>query len=239
MKFSRRAALLALALGLMFLGGGDRPAWAKKRSAAASQETGKGMPVPPEGVSWGMSLEQLARLYDKIIADEMRPRLRKARPGAELDSLTEELNERQGALRRNHVDFGTVPTGIDQSALKGEYRYNNGESLSYVTLTSGSKRNFFFANGRLWKVYDEHKLAAGGPFGKNFLEAVRLVTERTGSPPKQSPADYARGRPFAEAEWHDADKILRAVDRGSVLGLVYSDPRVQDDLSHYAKSKTR
>jgi len=199
----------------------------------------KSLQISPAGLKWGLSLEAIAKIYDKVIADEMLPLYHKAQPGLELDALNEEQKNRQGALRRSRIEFGNTPTGVDQSQLKGEYSYRNGESMAVLTLPSGTKRHFFFFNDRLWKIYDEHKLKAGGGLGENYQEAIKALTKRFGTAPKAVPADYDKGRPFDESEWRDPDKLIRAVDRGPMLGVVYTDRKVQENLPQYRKNQVQ
>jgi len=240
MKLSRYAALTALGLGMGLLAVAERPALAKAPPAAGGAGViEKSMQISPKGLRWGLSLEAVAKLYDGVIEQEMLPLFRKAQPGLELDALNEEQKNRKGALRRSRIDFGATPTGVDQSALKGEYSYNNGESLAIVTLPSGTKRHFFFFNDKLWKIYDEHKLKKDGNLGENFQEAVKALAKRFGAAPKMITADYDKGRPFDEAEWKDPDKIIRAVDRGQTLAVVYADRKVQEDLPRYRKAKAQ
>jgi hypothetical protein len=135
MKLSRYAALTALGLGMGLLAVAERPALAKAPPAAGGAGViEKSMQISPKGLRWGLSLEAVSKLYDGVIEQEMLPLFRKAQPGLELDALNEEQKNRKGALRRSRIDFGATPTGVDQSALKGEYSYNNGESLAMVTL---------------------------------------------------------------------------------------------------------
>jgi hypothetical protein len=238
MKFSRYAGILAITLGAAFLGASERPALAKAAaSAAGAGNIEKATPISPSGLKWGLSLEEIAKIYDKVIEKDMLPLFRKAQPGLELDALNEEQKNRKGALRRSRIEFGNTPTGVDQSALKGEYSYKNGESMAVITLPSGTKRHFFFFNDRLWKIYDEHKLKKGGHLGENFQEAIKSLSNVFGTPPKLVAADYDKGRPFDEAEWRDPEKIIRAVDRGQTLGVIYTDRKVQEDLSRYRKAK--
>ncbi|MGC4094680.1 MAG: hypothetical protein QM756_43540 [Polyangiaceae bacterium] len=238
MKYSRLAAVIGLALGASLWGVAEQPAFAKPPAAGGTGTIEKSMQISPKGIKWGLSLDGVSKLYDKVIEDEMLPLFRKAQPGLELDALTEEQKNRKGALKRSKIDFGATPTGVDQSALKGEYSYNNGESLAFMTLGSGTKRNFFFFSDKLWKIYDEHKLKKGGNLGDNFQEAVKALSQRFGAAAKMVPADYDKGRPFDEAEWRDPDKIIRAVDRGQTLGVVYIDRKVQEELPRYRKNKT-
>jgi hypothetical protein len=238
MKLSRflLATALCLGAGVTMV---EAPALAKAPAPAAGNAgvIEKSLQISPKGLRWGMSLEAIAKIYDKVIEEEMLPLFQKAQPGLELDALQEEQKNRQGALRRSRIDFGNTPTGVDQSPLKGEYSYNNGESMATYTASSGTVRHFFFFNDRLWKIYDEHKLKKGGNLGDNFQEAVKNLAKRFGTNPKMIPAEYEKGRPFDEAEWRDPDKIIRAVDRGSTLGVVYTDRKVQEDIDRYRKSR--
>ena len=197
----------------------------------------KSIGLAPKGMKWGLSNEQIAKLYDVVLDDEFLPLLKKTEPGLKMTALEEELRDKKGVLRRSRIDFGNTPTGVDQSALKGEYSYKNGESMSRITLRSGTVRHLFFFSDKLWKIYDEHKLAAGGTLGKDFQEAVKILSKRFGSPPKLVPADFAKGQSFDEAVWRDPDKVIRAVDRGNILGMIYADKSIADNLGNHRKNK--
>jgi len=197
----------------------------------------KAVGIAPKGLHWGLTLEGVAKIYDKVLEDEYLPLLKKVEPGNEMTALEDELKTKQGVLRRGRIEFGALPTGVDQSALKGEYSYRNGESMAKIRLRSGTERNFFFFNDKLWKVYDEHKLGKGAALGENFAEAVTNLSKRFGVAGKLMPADYDKGQPFDEVQWRDPDKLIRAVDRGNILGVVYADKTVQDNLAQYRKNK--
>jgi hypothetical protein len=156
-------------------------------------------------------------------------------------AIEDELKTKQGILRRanSRVDFGAIPTGVDQSPLKGEYTYNNAESMASLRLRSGTERHFFFFSDKLWKVYDEHKLAKGGTLGENFTEATKILSKRFGVAGKLVPADYDKGQPYDEMQWRDPEKLIRAVDRGNILGMVYADRTVQDNMAQYRKNKAQ
>lgn len=247
MQLTRFIALAALSLSVSFIPMMENDAHAKDKekgaSAAKPSKPGQGgnidkpFQIPPKGLKWGMSLEAVAKLYDKVIEDEMLPLFQKAQPGLELEALQEELKNKQGAIRRSRIEFGTTPTGVDQSPLKGEYSYNNAESMATLTLRSGTKRYFFFFSDRLWKIYDEHKLKAGGNLGANFKDATKVLAKRFNAEPKFVASDFDGGRPFDEAEWRDPEKVIRAVDRGATLGMVYAERRIQENLANYRKNK--
>ncbi|HEV8244818.1 MAG TPA: hypothetical protein VGP93_03585, partial [Polyangiaceae bacterium] len=193
--------------------------------------------IAPKGLRFGLSLEGIAALYDKVFDEDFLPLYKKAQPGAEMDALDEELKQKKMGLRRGRVEFGATPTGVDYSALKPEYSYFNGESMAHITLRSGTERYFFFFSDKLWKIYDEHKLHKGGTLGENFDEALKILTVRFGSPPKRIAADFDHGQQFDEGLWADPEKYIRAVDRGNVLGMVYIDKTVQDSLATYRKNR--
>ena len=214
--------------------GADKPA---EKPSAGVGAIEKVVGMPPKGLHWGLTLEGVAKLYDKVFEDEYLPLLKKAEPGNEMTALEDEQRNKQGILRRSRIEFGAIPTGVDQSPLKGEYSYRNSESMASLRLRSGTERHFFFFSDKLWKVYDEHKLTKGGTLGENFAEATKILTKKFGVVGKLVPADYDKGQPFDEMQWHDAEKTIRAVDRGNILGMVYADKTVQDNLAQYRKNK--
>jgi hypothetical protein len=209
----------------------------KKDEPGGPGEMKKRIGLAPKGMRWQLSLENIAKLYDKQFEEEFTPLYKKAQPGQEMQMLDAELAEKKALLRRSKLEFGKLPTGVDQGPLKGEYSYNNGESMSKVLLKNGTQRYLFFFSDKLWKIYDEHKLRAGGPLGSSFKEAVEILTKRFGLPPVKTEPDYKVGRNFEEAQWKDAQTIIRAVNREPVLGMVYVDRNVQNNLSTYRKNK--
>ncbi len=244
MKLKDLAAVAALTLGTAVLvSSADVQADAKPAKPAAKPAAGpagiisKRVGIAPKGLRMGLSLEGVAALYDKVFESEFLPLYKKAQPGPEMDALDEELKQKKMGLRRSRIEFGATPTGVDYTALKGEYSYGNGESMAKMTLRSGTERHLFFFSDKLWKIYDEHKLQKGGSLGENFDEAVKILTERFGAPPKKIAADFDAGQQFDEALWADPEKYIRAVDRGNVLGMVYIDKSMQDGLASHRKNK--
>ena len=186
-----------------------------------------------------MSLESIAKLYDKTFDTEFLPLYKKASPGPETDALDAELKQRKSEVRRSKVEFGQTPTGVDQTPLKGEYSYANGESMGRMTLKSGTERYFFFFADKLWKVYDAHKLKEGTPLGASYAEAVKKLNTRFGSTGKKVPANYAVGQNFDETQWLTADMVIRAIDRGDVLAVAYCDREIQEKLPQMRRNKPK
>jgi hypothetical protein len=215
---------------------GPQPVLAQKKKGDKVQaksragELTRQIELRPKGLRWGITPKQVSRVYARVFDQEFLPLYQKAQPGPETRTLDSELADRKSLLRRNLVVFGATPTGIDSTPLKGEYSYNNGESMTRVTLRSGSVRNFFFIQDKLWKVYDEHKLRKDGPLGESFEQAVQVVTQKLGAPPKMIEPNY-NDQMFSEARWQNSELIIRLIDRGSdVVGMVYVDLSTQQNI---------
>jgi hypothetical protein len=196
----------------------------------------KGIPMPVfAGLKFGMSLEQIAKLNDKDLDQEYKKKFLAASPTQSLQ-LEDELRDKKAVFRRSRIEFLDTPTGIDQSALKGDYSYANQESLARMparTRDDGKElpsRNFFFFNDKLWKIYEEYKLGPKSSLGADFDAAVKKLTKVFGGEPAKVAADFQKGQSFDEAVWNDGVKIIRAVDRGDTLGLVFVDKSIQDNL---------
>jgi len=200
---------------------------------------GKRIALSPEGLKFGMSLDSIAKLYDKNFDSEFLPLYKKASPGPETDALDAELKQRKAEVRRSKVDFGQTPTGVDQTPMKGEYSYANGESMARMTLKSGTERYFFFFGDKLWKVYDAHKLKEGGHLGATYAEAVKKLGPKFGGPGKKVPASPNAGQNFDETQWTTADMVIRALDRGDVLAVAYCDREIQEKLPSMRRNKPK
>ncbi len=249
MKLKLIATLAVTSLGALSLLAVPSSAQSKaqgKKGAATEKAAGGvvakklAMPVFP-GIKFGMSLEQVAKLNDKDLEGEYKKKFLAASPTQTL-SIEDELRDKKAVFRRGRIDFVDTPTGIDQSALKGEYSYGNKESL--VRMASRTRedgkglpsRNFFFLNDKLWKIYEEHKLGPKSNLGESFEQAVKKLSAVFGAAPVKIAADFQKGQSFDEAVWRDDEKYIRAIDRGDTLGLAFVDKSIQDNLG---KHRTR
>ena len=103
---------------------------AAPKEKAAEKAAAKTIPMPVfPGLKFGMSLEQIAKLNDKDLDGEFKKKFLAASPTQSL-AVEEELRDKKQVFRRGRIEFVDTPTGIDQSALKGEYTYGNKESLA-------------------------------------------------------------------------------------------------------------
>jgi len=213
----------------------------KKAKKAKAGKIAKTIQLAPRGLKWGLSVHQIANIYDKYFESSYGEMLARTPLGPQTKALNSEMEDRKDLIRRSVIGFGEQQTGVDATPLKGEYSYRNRESMSKTTLFGGTMRYFFFFGDSLWKVYDEHKLKGGGALGATYSAAVEILTEKFGSPPKSLEADYDHGRNFEEAQWSDGTTLIRAVNREheQIIAMVYVDESVQKKLPTLRKNRPR
>lgn len=255
MKLRVVGMLTVLSMAALSLGVGHADAQTKEKAAAKPKAPAKGaadkkeaaptgpakmkgkLALTPKGVTWGISIAQLAKIYDKVFDEEYMPLYKKVQPGPAMDALDAEVTDKKQLIRRNQINFGVLPTGVDQGPLKGEFSYGNKESMTSITLRTGVTRNFFFFDDKLWKVYDVHKYRKGGPYGENWDEAKEILAKKYGAAPAIVEADFAKGRAFEEMQWQDGTTVIRAINRAPTLGLAYQDANIYFNLAKHRSKK--
>jgi hypothetical protein len=235
MKLKLVATLAFTSLGALLVSAEPSSA-APPKAEKKEAPTAKTIPMPVfAGLKFGMSLEQIARLNDKELDNEYKKKFLAASPTESLQ-IEDELRDKKAVLRRSRVEFLDTPTGIDQSALKGEYSYGNKESMARMTPRTRDDgkelpaRYFFFFDDKLWKIYEEYKLGPKSSLGADFDSAVKKLEKVFGAEPQKVAADFQKGQSFDEAVWRDNEKIIRAVNRGDTLGVVFVDKSIQESL---------
>lgn len=180
--------------------------------------------LSPTGLQFGMTTVDVALFYDTVLNQDYAPLYAKTSPGLKMKQLDAALAEEKAAFRLSEISFGNAPTRYDNTALKGEYRYANNESM--MTLTrQGVTRYFFFVQKRLWKFYDEWPMKSGGSLGANYQEAVSILGNSLGIPGRVLARNPAQGLNYPETDWVDSKTHLRAVDRTAenLVGIVLED----------------
>jgi hypothetical protein len=192
---------------------------------APTVKNAAGIELRPTGLQWGMTPEQVFTLYDTFLEEDYSQMLKNAQPGPQLTRVESQLANDRAAMRRAKVDFGSLPTGVDSTALKGEYTYNNQESMVAVNRRNHGARYLFFIQNKLWKIYDEHTLSATSPSGATFEDAAKKYAERYQVGGRVIEPDYSVNRSFLEVDWQDAKTHIRLIDRSGmqVLGVVFED----------------
>ncbi len=163
--------------------------------AAAGQQSKKPLELEADGVAFGMSSDQVARLYDRWWDRHFVAKYRKANPGPKTRELDYQLEEQKKVLRRVWSFDGRSATH-DKAEFREEFAHNNHESMSSTkVLRRGSgpegkavsyTRRFFFFQDKLWKVYDEYRLESQGPLGADFKEAAERVVASLGPSAKRT-----------------------------------------------------
>jgi hypothetical protein len=193
--------------------------------------TSRAVALSPKGLAWGMTSKQLFEAYDHVIDEDHRAEYKTASPGVQMKRIDAQIAEEKSQIRRSRIDFGALPTTVDATPLKGEYTYNNKESLLTVD-RKGATRHLFLIQDRLWKIIDEHHLSDASPYGKDFQAAMVKLSALFGVPGRIQPPDPAKGQFVTVVDWKDSRSHLRAIERGDTqFALVYED---LDTLSRLA-----
>jgi hypothetical protein len=171
--------------------GTAKPGGAKDPASAASPA----FALEADGVEFGMSADQVARLYDRWWDRHFVAKYRKANPGPKTKELDYQLEEQKKLLRRVTNFDGRTAT-YDKSEFRDEFAHGNGETMSSIkVLRRGSgadakgvsyTRRFFYFQDKLWKVYDEYRLEAQSPLGADFKDATERVAASLGPKAKRT-----------------------------------------------------
>jgi hypothetical protein len=233
-------------------GGGKKPAKATPAKAAeeAPAKTKKGKAVEgPEGLRFSLTTESVAKLYDKVFEADFLPRYRKTEPGPAMAALDQELADRKSELRKV-LEFNDTPVALENTPLKDEFTYENGESMNHVVLTRtlmnddlqaerdvDYHRYFFYFNDKLWKIYDEYKVGKKG-LATGFEQGVQQLSKQYGKA-QMLKADADAWRDYAAAQWTAGDVVVQLLDRHEEgrLAVLYMQKSTLDNLKQLRSHK--
>jgi len=193
--------------------------------------------LTPEGLRFGMASNEVVDFYNKVL-DQDYVAIYKVTPvGPKMKQVDAALADQKAAFPRSEVPFNNLPTGIDNTPLRGEYNYNNNEMMMSMT-RQGVTRYFFFASKRLWKIYDAIPLKAESELGATYKDAIAALTKRFNVAGRVLAEDGAVGRNTTEVDWADTSTHVRAIDRSSenILGLVYEEKGTAERMVAYRAS---
>ncbi len=230
------------ASGFSGMSASARPAlFAKAKSAKSGPAPAlitKQVKLSPDGIKFGMSVEELSKLYEQEFDKEFVPLYQSVEPGPRMNELDSELADKKQLILRNKLDFGSIPSGLDNTPFAGEFTYNNNESVTHVKLRSGIERYFFFFSNRMWKIYDVHKLGPKSKLGATYDDVVATLTKDFAKPPRVRKADSAEGVHLDQVDWENKDTIIRLIDRGGgSAGLLYVDRKIEDNIGKFRSNK--
>ena len=206
--------------------------------AAEPPQIKKPLRVDPKTLQMGMSPKQVAGVIDQLIDDSYKEQYKKVSPGVQMRALDAQVAEEKSAFLRSRLDFKNLPLGLDGGPLRGEYTYNNRESIMTFTSREGKKRHFFFIQDKLWKIIDEYKLSESSGLGKDFATAITKLNEKFGVPGRVLTADPSKNRFADEVDWKDNAYHLRVIKRNDeALGIAYEDLATLANLSSLRTAK--
>jgi hypothetical protein len=199
-------------------------------------------PLLEKEVHWGQNHLEVVEIYNRptgLFDREYAPQLGKLQPGAQMDDVQADRDNRKANFARAYAEFQDTPTGYDLTPLKSEYSYNNGEGIQKV-FKDGKTRFFFYIKDHLWKIYDEVPLRADGPLGDTFQGAVAKFAAMLGAGGRVRPAG-AQGVERATADWQDASTHLRVIDLTGehMVGVVLEDKRTLANLASLRSNKPK
>jgi hypothetical protein len=186
-----------------------------------------------DGLTWGMTHLEVIKVYNSVgglFDREYDPILAKTQPGVGMDAIEADRENRKAAFAGSFIEFGSTPTGYDATGVKDEYTYRNHESIMHVD-KDGKRRYLFFIGAppseRLWKIYDEVPLKAGGFYGASYAEAIAKLQGSVGSAPRVLAPKPGGPMRLVSSDWQDSGTHLRADDRSGdgVVGVVLEDKR--------------
>jgi len=232
MKRTVLAAVALLAgLGLSVVAF-TQPAGVAEAQAADAPVVGS-LSSMEDGLTWGMTHLVVIKTYNSVgglFDKEYDPLLAKTQPGVRMEAIEADRENRKTAFAASFLEFGDVPTGYDATGVKDEYSYKNHESV--MSVDKDGKRRFLFFIGappteRLWKIYDEIPLKAGGLYGASYPEAVTKLQTAVGAAPRVVTPVPGGPMRLLSSDWQDPGTHLRIDDRSGdgVVGIVLEDKR--------------
>jgi hypothetical protein len=191
---------------------------------------------------WGMTHVEVTSAYNDpsgYFDKEYAVQIGKLQPGVVMQQLEADRDNRKANFMRAYSPFLDTPTGYDLTPLHNEYTYRNEEAVQPI-FKDGKKRFFFYIQDKLWKVYDEIPLKAGGMLGASFPEAVAKMGAVLANPGRTRQADPSTHDPeITTTDWQDATSHLRLVDRSGehIVGVILEDRNTLNALASLRKNK--
>jgi len=219
------------------------PAGKPGKPAPASKDAGnpptvqQPISISPKELMWRIDEKRVAEIYGKVIDGDYKEKYQKAQIGPETIALDNEVQQAKDVFKRSLLEFGAIPTGVDASPLKGEYTYNNAETMMRIT-RKGKTRDFFFIQHHLWKIVDEIPLGEKEQWGASYADALIKIAGAYGIPGRICQADYEHARNHTEVDWRDAQTQVRAIEwDDKTFGLAFVDLGTLGQLASFRQNK--
>ena len=192
-------------------------------------------------LKWGLSHQDVTDVYNQpggLLDREYAPQVARLQPGVQMQQLEADRDARKSNFQHSYSTFDDSPSGYDVTPLHNEYTYKNEEGIQRIN-KDGRTRYFFYIKDRLWKIYDEMPLKAGGPLGDTYGKAVASMALLIGAPGRARGADPAQQIDSPTTDWQDPTTHLRVVDRSGehLVGIVLEDRNTLSKLASLRVNK--
>lgn len=242
-------AIVGLATPVLAKGDPKAPVPAKKAPAPKKEKPAppkKVVPVSAEhkkqlssffftdGLKFGMTKDEVIALLNKQLDKQYADKLDKAKTDMALqDRLRGEKKREQGLIKASYTVFDGKKGGWDVSIIEDEFAHNTGESMLERWENKDGKnqrRFYFFADGKLWKMFISLDVSILPADKKNFDEFSHKMQEAYGPGAVEA----------SQISWRTDEFEARAIDKlktYDALGLAIADLRVQKDLLAQREAK--
>jgi hypothetical protein len=229
-----------------------------QKAAAPAAPAAPTVALEADGVAFGMSVDDVAKLYDRWWDKQFVPKYQKTNPGPKTRELDYDLAEKKKVLRRVAIFDGRT-TSFDKSDFREEFEHGSDETMTSAKVSrhpaseakdvttavepkevkgTSYTRHFFFFQDKLWKIYDEYRLEAAGMFGADFKEATAVVEASLGKGAKRTRGPESQ---YENVVFDAGNSRVRLVKLGADrVAIVRSDnalaKQVLDKRAQQAKS---
>jgi len=219
---------------------------AEAKPAAAKKEAAKKPAKPPAkphkpvsaehkkalaelygGFKFGMSKDDVIAVFAKQLDERYDEKIKLTTDITAQDRLRRDKKTEVTRLQQSYVSFDTAqPSPWDVSIVEDEFAHGTGEAMLERWENQGGKnqrRFFFFADGKLWKMFVSLDVSILPEDKKNFATFQAVMEGKYG------PGDVEPG----SIGWHTDEFDARAVDKlksYDALALIIEDPRVRKQL---------
>lgn len=202
--------------------GKSKPAAKKQVNAQSKKALGELMGQ----YKFGMSKEEVIAVLSKDLDAKFHEKIEATTDTYQQDQLRKEKKKELARLASNWVVFNGKRTGWDVSLVEDEFSHGTGEAMLVQWEKEDGKnqrRFFFFADGKLYKMFISLDTSAWPEETRNFATFRQSMEGRYGA------GDVDDGKII----WRAGDFEVRAVDKlrtYSALCLVIESPSVAKEL---------
>jgi hypothetical protein len=207
---------------------------ARPKRMAISAEHKKALAELYAGFKFGMSKDDVIAVFSKQLDERYDEKIKATTDIAAQDQIRRDKKAEVTRLAASYVAFDTAkPSPWDVSIVEDEFAHQTGESMLERWENQGGRnqrRFFFFADGKLWKMYVSFDLSFLPPDKQSFASFEGAMEDKYG------PGEVDGGK----ITWRTDEFEVRALDKlktYDALALVIEDPRARGALEPIRQAK--